>query len=124
MAIQSSWRGKRLVLSLSSIVLVVTLFAALTSCGESGKKTAEVSGQVDKKTTIKNLYNTKCGVCHGADGKLNYAGATNLTISGLVREEVIRQIQYGKGTMPPMKDVLTPAEIADLADYSMTLRVR
>jgi mono/diheme cytochrome c family protein len=124
MAIQSSWSGKRLVLSLSSILLVVISFATLPSCSESGKKTAEVSGQLDKKTVIKNMYNTKCGVCHGEDGKLNYAGASDLTITGLVREEVIRQIQYGKGTMPPMKDVLTPAEIADLADYSMSLRVR
>jgi mono/diheme cytochrome c family protein len=124
MAFQSSWRGQRLVLSLTSIVFVVSLFAALTSCGESGNKVAGVAGQVDKKTVIKNMYNTKCGVCHGEDGKLNYAGASDLTITGLVREEVIRQIQYGKGTMPPMKDVLTLAEIADIADYSMTLRVR
>jgi mono/diheme cytochrome c family protein len=124
MAIQNSWRRKRLVLSFSCIAFVMTLFTTLPSCSESGKKTADVSGQVDKRTVIKNMYNTKCGVCHGEDGKLNYAGASDLSITGLVREEVIRQIQYGKGTMPPMKDVMTAAEIADVADYSMTLRVR
>jgi mono/diheme cytochrome c family protein len=124
MAIQNSWRRKRLVLSFFCIAFVMTFFTALPSCSESGKKTAEVAGQVDKRTVIKNMYNTKCGICHGEDGKLNYAGASDLTITGLVREEVIRQIQYGKGTMPPMKDVMTAAEIADVADYSMTLRVR
>jgi mono/diheme cytochrome c family protein len=71
---------------------------------------------------VKSLYSVKCGICHGADGALQYAGAKDLSISNLPLEEVHNQIKFGKGTMPPMNKVLDDASIAKLAEYAMTLR--
>jgi mono/diheme cytochrome c family protein len=38
------------------------------------------------------------------------------------REDRIALITYGKGTMPPQKDVLDAATIAAIADHLETLR--
>jgi mono/diheme cytochrome c family protein len=50
------------------------------------------------------------------------AGAPDLALSTLGREAVVGLIKYGKGTMPPHKDVLTPEMIEALADHVETLK--
>ncbi len=71
---------------------------------------------------IKKLYGVKCGICHGDDGKLNYAGAKDISLSTMTKEAIAAQIKYGKGTMPPQKGVLSEEEMEVLATYSMSLR--
>ncbi len=96
----------------------------LSSCGESnGNHIPAVtgSGPIDP-TVAKSLYSAKCGICHGADGAMNYAGAKDLSISTLTREEVLAQVTYGKGTMPPMKGQLNDEQIEAVADYCISLR--
>jgi mono/diheme cytochrome c family protein len=125
MAIQTSRRGKRLVL-ISSCIVFFTASVALFSC--SGKKTRdqypvshEEGGPVDP-VLVKKLYDVKCALCHGFDGKQQYAGAKNLSLSTLDKAQTIHQITEGKGAMPPQKDVLSEEQIAALADFVMTLR--
>jgi len=90
MAVQRSWFRKRLVLSSAIFVAVFFFLAALHSCNGSAKPAPSVSNnEVIDPAVAKTLYNVKCGICHGADGAMNYAGAKDLTISTLPRAEVI-----------------------------------
>jgi len=100
---------------------VVAFFAISCSGGGAQKPEQTPTGGFDPALVIK-LYSAKCGICHGADGAMQNAGAKNLTTSVLARDQVISLISNGIGTMPPHKDVLSADQIAALADYSITLR--
>ncbi len=118
MAIQRSGIRKRLVL-ISATLLVVSI--AFTSCGggQSAENTPAPTG-----AELQRLFNVKCGICHGADGKMMSAGSPDLTLSVKSLQEVIHQIEFGKGTMPAQKEVLSKAEIEALAAYVMAFRVK
>ncbi|NQX90617.1 MAG: cytochrome c, partial [Flavobacteriales bacterium] len=66
---------------------------------------------------VSALYDQKCGICHGRDGKLMVGGAPDLTKSSLSLAERITLITNGKGTMPPQKDILSQEQIVALAKY-------
>lgn len=70
----------------------------------------------------KKVFETYCILCHGADGKLGLNGSKDLSISTLTIEEKITQITNGKNTMTPFKDVLTEAEIKNVAEYTFSLK--
>ncbi len=120
MAIQRSWCRQRLVLN--RLLFAVIIGIGISSCqSSSSDKTATANLPLDA-AAVRSLYNMKCGLCHGADGRMNYAGAKDLSISTLSKPEVITQITEGKGAMPPMKAQLTSEQIAAIADYVVTLR--
>ena len=100
------------------VSLTILSLAILASCGEGH------SVQKDPNAPIQaaDLYQKKCSICHGDDGKLAVAGAKDLTKSILSVEEIDAQIAFGKGTMPPHKDVLTKEEIRAIAEFTLTLR--
>jgi cytochrome c6 len=118
MAIQTSRCKPGLVL----IPITCILLALLQSCAEPVADHKLDSNATLDATAVQKLYTAKCGLCHGADGKLNYAGAKDLSISTLAKDAIVQQIKYGKGTMPPQKDLLTDNEIEHLADYTIALR--
>lgn len=94
-------------------VFVVMLILAL-SCTSSGKK---------EKLSGATLYRKHCVTCHGANGKLQLNGAKDITLSEMSVGERVKHVRDGKGLMTPFKDVLSPAEINAVVDYSMTLKV-
>ena len=114
MAHKRSRRRPRLVLSLFTAALVYA------GCGLDAGPSAPT--QSSEPQDIKKLYGNKCGICHGVDGSMQNAGAKDLSVSVLAREEIIHQIKFGKGTMPPMNKVLDDATIEQLADYTIGLR--
>ena len=118
MAIQRSRIGTRLVL-ISSIFAVVVLSFSSCDGGKSKENAVAPTG-----AELQRLFNTKCGICHGADGKMMSAGSPDLTVSVKSKEEVVHQIEFGKGTMPAQKDVLSKTEIEALADYVMSFRAK
>ena len=62
-------------------------------------------------------YTMKCSVCHGEDGAPVLASAPDLRTSTLSVEECVAIIAYGKGTMPPHRDMLDMATIRGIAVY-------
>jgi cytochrome c553 len=104
----------------------VALAMIIVQCnGKSSKEKYPISttpGGPPDPLLVKKLYDNKCAICHGFDGRQQYAGAKDLGASTLSRDQVITQISDGKGTMPPQKDVLGPEQIAALADFVLTLR--
>lgn len=123
MAVQIGWRRTRMVLM--AAVISSCLSVVFSCSGNKSKDQYPVSatpgGPVDM-TMVRKLFSVKCALCHGTDGKQQYAGAKNLAESALTREEVIQRIQEGKGAMPPQKDVLSEEQINALADFVLTLR--
>jgi mono/diheme cytochrome c family protein len=125
MAIQRSWTRQRLVLTAFAILAIITILSSiLSSCSDKPTTPPPTmdSNEPLSPALVKSLFNTKCALCHGQDGTLQYAGAPNLATSIINKSEVIGQITYGKGTMPPMKGQLNDQQIEALADYTISLR--
>ena len=91
------------------------LAGALGACGSEGGQHADV--EPIALDLAQKGYEQKCALCHGNDGKLGRSGAPDLTTSKMNPAERERIIRYGKGLMPPQKDVLNDAEIAGIAAY-------
>lgn len=68
------------------------------------------------------LYKERCISCHGADGKLGFAGAKDLTLSKKTHQEIITQVTNGKGAMTPFKNILAPEEIDAVSSYAVSLQ--
>ncbi len=72
----------------------------------------------------KKLYETKCAICHGFDGRQQYAGAKDISLTAMDKTQIITQISEGKGSMPPQKNVLSPEEIEAIAEFVLQLHVK
>lgn len=98
-------------------LLLLTACSTATEQEQSSSNTGSVTD-----AEAKRLYQLKCSLCHGDDGKRMLAGAPDLSKSRLDLNERIALITYGKGTMPPQKDVLSSNEIKAVANYIATFR--
>lgn len=100
---------------------IITFFcvAVLVGCGSETPidNSAHDDGTVVSVAEAKRLYTMKCGLCHGADGKLMVAGAPDLSKSRLSLDDRIALITYGKGAMPPQRGLLSSSEIKAIAKY-------
>ncbi len=67
------------------------------------------------------LYQAKCKLCHGADGKGSPVGlklgSPDLTAKKVAAADAAKVIESGKGKMTPFKGKLTDPEIKALAAY-------
>ena len=68
------------------------------------------------------LYNVYCARCHGRDGRLGFNGAHDLTKSNLNNTGRTYMVVNGMGKMPAFKADLTPAEVEQVVQYSLTLK--
>lgn len=104
---------RKAVLALSSIALLVL------ACG-GGDAPVEL-GAANGIGKGEQLYRMNCVLCHGADGRLGFNGAKDLTASALTKEEMIVRVREGKGTMMPYKDVLNAKEIEAVVAHVRSL---
>lgn len=65
----------------------------------------------------KAVYVNYCARCHGESGDLAIAGAKNLQLSMLDKNEQLQLITQGKGAMPAFGKVLSPEEIMATVAY-------
>lgn len=70
------------------------------------------------------LYEQHCTRCHGKDGRKGSFGAKNLQQSILPDAAIMKQIEKGKGFMPPFRKKLTANEIAEVMLYIKSLRIK
>ena len=68
------------------------------------------------------LYTSQCVVCHGVDGKANFSGAKDLTLTTKSTDEIIETIKSGKNTMPKMASIYNEQELKALASYVNSLK--
>jgi len=67
-------------------------------------------------------YIMKCAMCHGDNGEPVLVTAPDLRTSTMTVEERVAIIAYGKGTMPPHRDMLDMPTIRGIAVHIGTFR--
>ncbi|MFT5979429.1 MAG: mono/diheme cytochrome c family protein [Flavobacteriales bacterium] len=98
-------------------IFLFTLTLLACACGENQPPNRLSADGSATQADAQKLYQMKCAICHGTDGKLMIGGAPDLSVSKKSMDERVALITNGKGTMPPQKDILTPGEIKALAVY-------
>jgi mono/diheme cytochrome c family protein len=101
-------------------VLLTALFAALWIVAVSGLSAQPVAAQRNGGA----VYSQNCARCHGADGRAQtqkgrQTKAVDFTSDDWTpdADHDARKVANGKGSMPPFKNKLTPAEINAVVQY-------
>ncbi|UOQ53587.1 c-type cytochrome [Hymenobacter cellulosivorans] len=102
--------------------LLLFLAAACTSNSNSAAEETAAAPAVAAELPGKALYTQNCAVCHGPDGKLGLNGAHDLTKSNLNATGRVYMVTQGLGKMPSFKNQLSPEQIQQVVDYSLTLK--
>ena len=85
---------------------------------DAAKRQAEGSiGDGIDMANASRLYIMKCAMCHGEKGEPVLLSAPDLRTSNMGVEERVAIIAYGKGTMPPHRNMLDMATIRGIAVY-------
>lgn len=103
--------------------LAIVAASIVFSCSENSNNPIEVTKTKKAEVSGKEVYKTYCVACHGADGKMAFSGAKDLSESSLDLETRILQITHGKGIMNAFKNILSKDEIEKVAVYIEELRV-
>ncbi len=89
------------------------VLACTPSTPSEGGQIAAVSGAA--------VFQKRCVLCHGANGRLGMNGAKVLPESTMSVEERIQVVTHGKGIMPAFGEQISRAEIEAVAKYTTTL---
>ena len=107
-------------------ILFFGILFSLTSCSENSPEKVEVSKEEIKTpftvADAKDLFSSKCTVCHGSDGKLCASQAKDLSISKLSDEEILDRIKHGKNAMPPFEGLIPEDQRKMLVSFVKTLK--
>lgn len=95
------------ILALVSFMCIVAAYG-LAEMSRSNKVSTKVADG-------KILYETYCATCHGLDGKLGMAGASDLSQITLSQKEIVQIILNGKNAMPKVQ--MSQAQAQAVADY-------
>lgn len=108
------FKKKNKILATFSFFLIVVSFSLAYKAkdAKAGHKIVAISG--------KEIYNEKCTLCHGDNGKLGMAGAKDLSATQLPHAGIVEIITKGKNTMASYKGVLSPEQIEAVASYIET----
>ncbi|HSY61523.1 MAG TPA: SirB2 family protein [Cytophaga sp.] len=119
-------------LAIAALLIYVYVFAVAKTDSLKLKKDAFVTPVAAVDSTHgsiaavvdegKIIFEAKCALCHGADGKLMLNGAKDLSVSKLTKAETIEMIKSGKGLMPGFKDELNEQQLNAVAEYAEGLR--
>ncbi|HQU99980.1 MAG: SirB2 family protein [Bacteroidia bacterium] len=104
---------------------LLSLMALMYAYGVSETKSAFFKPEEKPGTASYNgreVYETYCISCHGADGKLMLSGAKDLTLSPLTLDQRIALINSGKNAMPAYAKTLSAAQIQAVAVYTQTIK--
>lgn len=119
-------------MAIAAVLIYVYVFAVAKTDSLKLKKDAFVTpvAVVDSASTEapaavsegEIIFEAKCALCHGVDGKLQLSGAKDLSVSKLTKAETIEMIKSGKGLMAGYKDEFNEEQLNALADYVEGLR--
>ena len=75
-----------------------------------------------KKPNGVEIFEGSCMQCHGRYGNAGLAGASDLIVSTISREEIVQIIITGKGDMAAFEELLSEKEIEAVTDHVLSLR--
>lgn len=106
-------KKNKILASLSFFFLIVAFVLAYKAKdSKAGEKTVALSG--------KEIFEEKCSLCHGNDGKLGMSGAKDLSVTTLDHQNIVTIITEGKNSMASYKNVLSTDQIEAVANYIET----
>ncbi|HWY13475.1 MAG TPA: cytochrome c [Bacteroidia bacterium] len=104
-------KGNKILAALSLL-----LITAAYGLGEVGKKHREKGTEVSANVIDgKEIYEAKCIVCHGGDGKAGLSGASDLSRTQLSTDSIKNIILNGRNTM--VKVPITEEQASAVAAY-------
>ncbi len=108
------FKNKNKILASLSFFLIIVSFSLAYKAKEmkTGSKTLALTG--------KEIFEEKCSLCHGNDGKLGLSGAKNLAITTLNHQGIIEIITNGKNAMASYKNTLSAEQIESVTSYIET----
>ncbi len=108
------FKNKNKVLASLSFFLIVASFSLAYKAKEAkaGKKSMAMTG--------KEIFEEKCSLCHGNDGKLGLSGAKDLSLTALNHEGIVGIITNGKNAMTSYKSTLSVEQIEAVSSYIET----
>lgn len=108
------FKKKNKVLATLSFFLIIASFGLGETIKKhkGGEKIAAVNG--------KEIYEQKCMLCHGKDGKLAANGSKDLSATQLSHADIVKTITDGKNMMASYKGTLTPEQIEAVSNYIET----
>lgn len=113
---------KRLAASQACQLLLLVTIYVLSVFKFDGTPGTDGASAMASSTNGQALYDLHCAACHGKDGRLRHAGATDLSASTLEYQETLMIITRGRRAMPSFGDRLSDKEIARIATYLADLR--
>ncbi|ANY65413.1 cytochrome C551 [Paenibacillus sp. BIHB 4019] len=101
------------------LLLAVLTTVLLAACGGTSQPGTKATPHMDAPDGTASVYKSNCISCHGTDLQGRMGTETNLQKVGarMSEADIVKQLQNGKGSMPPFKDRLTSEEIAGLAAW-------
>jgi cytochrome c5 len=106
-------KRNKVLASLSFFLIVVSFgLAHKAKDAKAGVQIATISG--------KEIYEEKCMLCHGNDGKLGLSGAKDITATQLSHTDIVTLIANGKNTMPAFNSTLNNEQIEAVTNYIET----
>ena len=108
------FKNKNKVLASLSFFLIIASFSLAYKAKNyrAGDKSIAISG--------KEIFEEKCSLCHGNDGKLGMAGAKDLSVSMLDHAGIVEIITNGKNGMISYKSTLSVEQIEAVSSYIET----
>lgn len=107
------YKKKNKVLASLSFFLIVVSFGIAQKAKSAKAGTKIVATHVSGK----EIYEEKCVLCHGNDGKLGISGAKDLSVTQLTHPAIVEIITNGKNTMASYKAVLSAEQIEAVSNY-------
>jgi uncharacterized membrane protein SirB2/cytochrome c5 len=96
-------------------LLLITGSYGLAEVYSKRKGTPKDTGVTIASNDGKSLYEAKCSLCHGNDGKHGTAGALDLSITKLDAAGILEVVSNGRGAMP--KPALSAEEANAITEY-------
>jgi cytochrome c6 len=109
---------KKIIFICAGFVLALTFF----SCGDGTKASANGTVEQPEKIDGAALYDSKCAICHGGDGKAGVTGASDLSVSTLDHAAAVNVVKNGRKGMRAFGGEMSDAEIEAVVKYAETLK--
>lgn len=101
----------------NKVLATLSFFLIIVAFGIAQKAKNEKAGDKIVAVNGKEIFEEKCTLCHGSNGKLGMSGAKDLSVTALDHQNIVAIITEGKNTMASYKTVLSPEQIEAVANY-------
>lgn len=104
----------------NKVLATLSFFFIVVSFSLAYKSKSAIAGGKIIAVNGKQIFEEKCMLCHGDNGKLGINGAKDLSVTQLSHEGILEIINNGKNGMAPYKDALSKEQIEAVAVYIET----